>query len=209
MRVISGKARGMKLKAVAGDTTRPILDRAKESLFNILSGFIPGTRWLDLFAGTGQIGIEALSRGAAEVVFTDMAREAVRTIEDNLRHTRLTEGATVLLADAFTFLTRFGHQGGEPFDLIYIAPPQYQELWLKALTAVDAAADKLLADGGLVVVQIDPKEFAEAALTHLVLTDKRKYGRTLFAFYERPEADLGPLGVVDGEDNEAGADGAT
>ena len=91
-RVISGKARGKRLKLVPGDTTRPIMDRVKENLFNIL-GVVNGTRWLDLFAGTGQVGIEALSRGAAEVIFIDKARAAIQTIRDNLAHTRLEDGA--------------------------------------------------------------------------------------------------------------------
>jgi 16S rRNA (guanine966-N2)-methyltransferase len=89
-RVISGKARGKRLKLVPGDTTRPIMDRVKESLFNIL-GVVSGTRWLDLFAGTGQVGIEALSRGAAAVVFVDSGRAAVQTVRDNLAFTRLDE----------------------------------------------------------------------------------------------------------------------
>ncbi|HNS38872.1 MAG TPA: RsmD family RNA methyltransferase, partial [Promineifilum sp.] len=91
-RVISGKAKGRRLKLVPGDTTRPIMDRVKESLFNIL-GDIQGTRWLDLYAGTGQVGIEALSRGAAAVVFIDKARAAIQTIRDNLNHTQLMDGA--------------------------------------------------------------------------------------------------------------------
>ena len=94
-RVIAGKAKGRRLKLVPGDTTRPIMDRVKESLFNIL-GDVAGTHWLDLFAGTGQVGIEALSRGAATVVFIDSARAAVQTVRDNLATTRLGEGATVL-----------------------------------------------------------------------------------------------------------------
>lgn len=185
MRVISGKARGTKLKAVPGDTTRPILDRAKESLFNILRPMIGGTRWLDMFAGTGQVGIEALSRGAAEVVFTDSARAAVRTIQANLKQTRLQEGAEVHQADAFAFLQRVIGGRVERFDLIYIAPPQYKEIWIEAVKLVDAHAADCLFEEGMVVVQIDPSEMAEVAMANLELVDERKYGRTLFLFYER------------------------
>lgn len=187
MRVISGKARGTKLKSVPGDTTRPILDRAKESLFNILRPMIAGTRWLDMFAGTGQVGIEALSRGAAEVVFTDSARAAVRTIQDNLKQTRLTEGAEVHQTDAFAYLQRVMGGMVKPFDLIYIAPPQYKEIWVDALKMVDQHAADCLYEDGMVVVQIDPKEYKELALTNLQETDQRKYGRTLFCFYEMAE----------------------
>ena len=183
-RVIGGKARGQRLKLVPGDTTRPIMDRVKESLFNIL-GDVGGTRWLDLFAGTGQVGIEALSRGAAGVVFTDNARAAVQTIRDNLAYTRLTDGATVQQIDAFRFLRE---TSALPFDIIFVAPPQYKELWSAALTAIDAAADRMLAAGGQVVVQIDPREFRETPLQQLELSDKRRYGNTLLCFYERPAA---------------------
>lgn len=178
-RVVSGKAKGRRLKLVPGDTTRPIMDRVKESLFNIL-GDVEGTRWLDLFAGTGQVGIEALSRGAAAVVFVDNARAAVRTVRDNLEHTRLTEGATVVQADAFHYLRDTAEP---PFDVIYIAPPQYKELWSAALSAVDAAAARYLTEEGQAIVQIDPREFQELTLRHLVLNDKRRYGSTLLCFY--------------------------
>jgi len=180
-RVVSGKAKGRRLKLVPGDTTRPIMDRVKESLFNIL-GPLAATRWLDLFAGTGQVGIEALSRGAAAVVFVDNARAAIQTVRENLAATRLTDGARVVAADAFQFLRDTGEA---PFDVIFIAPPQYKELWVTALTAVDAAADRYLTADGRVVVQIDPREFKELPLQALVLSDKRKYGNTLLCFYDR------------------------
>lgn len=180
-RVISGKAKGRRLKLVPGDTTRPIMDRVKESLFNIL-GDVHGTRWLDMYAGTGQVGIEALSRGAAEVVFVDKARAAVQTVRDNLAHTRLTDGAAVVQADALAYLR---DAGARPFDVIYVAPPQYLEMWVEALQAVDLAAGRLLADGGLAIVQIDPREFKELVLGNLSLIDKRRYGNTLLCFYQR------------------------
>lgn len=181
-RVISGKAKGKRLKLVPGDTTRPIMDRVKESLFNIL-GDVGGTRWLDLFAGTGQVGIEALSRGAAEVVFVDSARAAIQTVRDNLAFTRLGEGARVVPSDAFRYLRDSGER---PFDVVFIAPPQYKELWSAALTAIDAAAERFLTDDGQAIVQIDPREFQEVSLQHLTLADKRRYGNTLLCFYRRP-----------------------
>jgi 16S rRNA (guanine966-N2)-methyltransferase len=183
MRVISGSAKGTRLKSVPGDETRPVLDRAKENLFNILGNFVPGTRWLDLFAGTGQVGIEALSRGADSCVFVDTSRPAIRVIEENLRHTRLTAGAQIHQSDAFAYLQRLRNHP-KPFDLIYIAPPQYQELWLQALLLVDKYPDAYLYEEGVVVVQIDPKEQQSPELTHLRLMDERKYGRTMFLFYQ-------------------------
>jgi 16S rRNA (guanine(966)-N(2))-methyltransferase RsmD len=161
------------------------MDRVKESLFNIL-GAVGGTRWLDLFAGTGQVGIEALSRGAAAVVFVDSARAAIQTVRDNLAYTRLTDGATVVQADAFRFLRETSEP---PFDVVFIAPPQYKELWIAALSAVDAAAERYLTEDGQAVVQIDPREFKELPLLNLVLRDKRRYGNTLLCFYARDVAD--------------------
>lgn len=180
MRVISGTARGRKLKKVPGDSTRPIMDRVKENLFNLLRDETADLRWLDLFAGTGQVGIEALSRGAAEVVFIDSVRAAIRTIEANLRHTRLAENGTVIRSDAFTYLKR---QGKRPFDLIYIAPPQYQRLWVQAIQQVDRQTSTLLTENGIAVVQINPKESEELPLKNLTIYDQRKYGNTLLIFF--------------------------
>jgi len=180
MRVIAGKARGRRLKRVPGDTTRPIMDRAKESLFNILAPRLLDSSWLDMFAGTGAVGIEALSRGAADVLFLDLARQAVRTIDENLQHTGLVQGSSVLRVDALLYVARYA---GPPFDFIYIAPPQYKGLWLDALQLVDSGAARLLAPGGTAIVQIDPKEFRETALASLALVDQRRYGKTMLCFY--------------------------
>jgi 16S rRNA (guanine(966)-N(2))-methyltransferase RsmD len=180
MRVIGGKARGRKLKRVPGDSTRPIMDRVKENLFNIL-GDVAGERWLDLFAGTGQVGIEALSRGAAEVVFIDKVRQAILTIQDNLRQTGLAAGAEVVQLDAFVYLERLP---ARPYDLIYIAPPQYQGIWAKVLAVLDARPSAYLTEQGIAVAQIDPKEYEPLQLTNLKLYDNRRYGNTQLCFYE-------------------------
>jgi 16S rRNA (guanine(966)-N(2))-methyltransferase RsmD len=183
MRVISGKAKGRKLKRVPGDSTRPIMDRVKENLFNILGDCVPGSRWLDLFAGTGQVGIEALSRDAAQVFFVDNVGGAIRTIKNNLRHTSLAAGAVVLQMDAFRYLDS---PTGAPFDLIYIAPPQYKGMWEKVLLILDQRPSDYLTPEGLAVVQIDPKEYRDLELDKLVESDQRRYGSTLLCFYELP-----------------------
>jgi 16S rRNA (guanine966-N2)-methyltransferase len=181
MRVISGRAKGRRLKKVPGDTTRPIMDRVKESLFNILGSEVLEARWLDLFAGTGQVGIEALSRGAAEVVFVDKVRPAIKTIQDNLRHTRLQAGAEVVQADAFDYLARGGYV---PFDLIYVAPPQYMRLWVDVMMVLDERPLTYLAPQGQIVAQIDPKEYEDLPLKNLALYKERTYGNTQLLFYE-------------------------
>ena len=181
MRVISGKAKGRKLKRVPGDSTRPIMDRVKENMFNILGDFVPGSRWLDLFAGTGQVGIEALSRQAAEVVFVDNVYAAIRTINDNLSHTQLAEDAKVLKTDAFRYLES---PYGAPFDLIYVAPPQYKQMWQEVMLILDKRPLEYFSADGIVVVQIDPKEFVELEMANLNEYDRRRYGSTLLCFYE-------------------------
>jgi 16S rRNA (guanine966-N2)-methyltransferase len=182
IRVIAGTAKGRKLKLVPGDSTRPIMDRVKESLFNILGTGIRGCSFLDLFAGTGSVGIEALSRGAERVLFIDNDRLAVRTVHENLEHTRLADRAEVLRTDAFVYLQR---QNPEAFEYIYVAPPQYKGMWKKILLALDENPAHLQPDG-VVVVQIDPSEREEVALRVLRQYDERLYGRTLLWFFERP-----------------------
>ncbi len=179
MRVIAGKAKGMQLQAVPGSGTRPISDRVKEALFNILGAETVGARLLDLFAGTGSVGIEALSRGAEQVVFVEKRAQAISTIHANLRHTKLQAGGRVVKADVFRYL-----QGEpEPFDLVYVAPPQYEGFWSQTLLALEANPG-WLSRYGLVVVQIFPKELEALPLETLQLVDQRKYGSTLLCFYE-------------------------
>lgn len=181
LRVIAGKAKGRKLKSVPGDTTRPITDRVKESLFNILAGDVTDSNWWDLFGGTGAVGIEALSRGANSVRFTDLNRAPVETIKFNVEHCGFKSQAEIRRADAFAVLSS---KPDRQFEYIYIAPPQYKEMWSKAVALVDENMD-WLADDGWVIVQIAPKEYKELALENLVEFEQRKYGSTLLVFYER------------------------
>lgn len=179
MRVIAGLAKGRRLRSVPGDATRPITDRVKEALFDILGDRVVGCRFLDLFGGTGAVGIEALSRGAAHCTFVERSWQAVRTIRENLELTGLSEKAEVVRGDSFAYLRR---PGLDPFDLIYVAPPQYRGLWRKALEQVDARP-VLLTPDGLVIVQIHPREAEDVPLHHLALRDERRYGSTLLRFY--------------------------
>lgn len=181
LRIISGSARGMRIKDVPGDTTRPVTDRVKESLFNILANDVRESSWLDLFAGTGSIGIEALSRGAEFVRFNEMNRLAIHTINTNLEITRLKANGQVTQGDAFTLLRSVPPRS---FDYIYIAPPQYKEMWSEALHMLDENPTWLSEDGW-VIVQIHPVEMKEIELNNLTEIDRRKYGSTLLVFYEQ------------------------
>jgi 16S rRNA (guanine966-N2)-methyltransferase len=183
MRVIAGKARGHRLKSVPGKGTRPITDRAKSALFSIIGNDVINCRFLDLFAGTGQVGIEALSRGAAEAVFVELMAPALRTIRENLAHTKLEEGARVVRADVFRFLASGAELAGA-FEYAYVAPPQYRGLWVKTLRALDADPG-WLADDGWAIAQIHPREYEEMALDHLTLFDQRTYGSVMLCFYGR------------------------
>lgn len=179
MRVIGGEAKGRRLFSVPGETTRPITDRVKEALFDILAGRVSGARFLDLFAGTGGVGIEALSRGAQEAIFVERDERALSTLRRNLAITQLASRAQVIRRDVFKFIANYK---GEPFDIVYVAPPQYKGLWAKTLQALDQSS--LLAPGTLVVAQIHPKEYEPLELHQLTLSDQRKYGSTLLCFYK-------------------------
>jgi 16S rRNA (guanine(966)-N(2))-methyltransferase RsmD len=181
MRVIAGKAKGRRLASVPGEGTRPITDRTKESLFNILAGEVEDARVLDLFAGTGSVGIEALSRGAREVWFVEREWKALQVIRANLQTTGFTGQARAIRQDVFKFIRRAA--GRERFDIIYVAPPQYMGLWAKALQELDEL--DLLESGGVVIAQIHPKEYAELALKTLHLEDQRRYGSTILCFYRQ------------------------
>lgn len=182
-RIISGKAKGMRLQGVPGNITRPITDRVKEALFNILGPDVESASLLDLFAGTGSVGIEALSRGASFVHFNDIHRLAIATIRANLEHTRLGDRAKITQQDAFTLIST---QPPQSFDYIFIAPPQYKNLWKETLFKLDQNIN-WLADDGWVIVQIDPVEYEKLSLSHLNEFDQRRYGSTLLLFFERTQ----------------------
>ena len=191
MRVISGIAKGRTLKS-PGEATRPVTDRVKENLFNILGSRVQDANVLDLFAGAGSIGIEALSRGARHSTFVELDREALRAIYQNLELTGLTERAKVVKLDVFKFIRHSspplldtGEGKGGGYDLIYIAPPQYKELWSETLKQLNGRG--FLSDKGIVVAQIYPKEYHELELSEFVIYDQRTYGSTMLCFYRKSD----------------------
>ncbi len=185
MRVIAGEAKGRRLRSVPGDVTRPITDRVKEALFDILGERVVGARVLDLFAGTGSVGIEALSRGAQRAVFVEQDGRALRAIRENLHATHLRERAEIIARDVFDYLAR--PRSEELFDIVYVAPPQYKGLWARTLRALDQRPP--LASQSVIVVQIFPKEYEPLTLANLALTDQRRYGSTLLCFYGLVDAE--------------------
>jgi 16S rRNA (guanine(966)-N(2))-methyltransferase RsmD len=167
---------------VPGDDVRPIGDRPKEALFNILGPLIQDTVFLDMFAGTGSVGIEALSRGAAQCVFLDTNRQAIHTTQANLDLAELRARALVFQQDAFHFI-EFNRD--RKYEFVFIAPPQYRDIWKKAVLAIDRNHEILQPDAWI-ICQMHPDEYEEVELKVLTLFDQRRYGNTLLVFYEYP-----------------------
>ena len=184
MRVVAGTAKGRHLKSPNSTKTRPIIDRVKTALFDILADRVEDAEVLDLFGGVGSVGIEALSRGARHATFVELDSGIAEILRENLRITGTLDRAEVIRGDAFRYL-QTAAATHRLFDLIYIAPPQYHQLAAQALRQLDATP--LTTPDGLIIVQIDPRERLDlATLTplHFDLTDERKYGSTLLMFYE-------------------------
>ena len=179
MRVISGTARGKVLKTPKGQHTRPTADRVKEALFSIIQFDLPGTRVLDLFGGTGQLGIEALSRGASKACFVDERDDACRLIRDNLRITGFENKAIVLRSDYLSFLS----QTREKFDIILLDPP-YAEVFLenslKMITEID-----ILQSGGIIVTERPAGKALLLDFDGYTRSKDYKYGQTVLTLYRK------------------------
>ena len=173
MRIITGSAKGCRLKAPKGQDTRPTADRIKESLLNILGTRVFEQRVLDIFAGTGNLGLEALSRGAASAVFIDQATAAL--IRENAEHTHLSEKAEILRGDVFQYLQRFA-VSGRRFGLIFCDPPYHKGLWERALLFFDSA--EVLAAEGMLIVEHGRDENVLPELQRLERIRNQTYGST-------------------------------
>ncbi len=175
MRIITGSARGCRLKTPKGaEVTRPTADRVKESLFNILGTMVQDRKVLDIFAGTGNLGIEALSRGAQSAVFVDKA--TAKLIAENLQLTRLADKAVVRGGDVFAELAR-QEAAAAAFSLIFCDPPYHKELWQRALCQIDRSTG-LMAENGILVVEHGADENELPVLENLMLVHNRRYGHT-------------------------------
>jgi 16S rRNA (guanine966-N2)-methyltransferase len=185
-RVIAGSARGILLRA-PGPATRPLADRVKQTLFAILEPSLPGARVLDLFAGSGAAGIEALSRGAALATFVEKDGGAVSVIEQNLAAAHLAgPGAKVVRSEAMAWLART-NAAVEPFDLIFADPPYAEtELLLRTLTAL-GSADAPLAPGARVIAKHFWRDRPPERIGMLAFERDRRFGETALTFYRREE----------------------
>jgi 16S rRNA (guanine966-N2)-methyltransferase len=188
VRIVGGDAKGRRLKHPKVPGTRPVIDRVKTALFDILGARVVDVRFLDLFAGTGAVGLEALSRGAAHATFIELSQQVVAVLRENLQTTGLAERAEVIKGDAFRFLDLAAAQG-KRYDMVYIAPPQYHQLAAKAMAQVEQLP--LTEAGALAIVQIFPKERVDLdrlPLQKFRQVDERRYGSTLLLFYEHRAA---------------------
>ena len=179
MRVITGKARGIQLKTPEGLTTRPTADRVKEALFSIIQFEIPGARVLDLFGGTGQLGIEALSRGAKSATFVDAGEPACRLIRENLRRTRMEADAKVIRSDYLDYLKRCR----EEYDIILLDPP-YAEVFLENALKQIAEID-ILRSGGIIVAERPLGKELPWEFEGFTRSKDYKYGKTLLTIYRK------------------------
>ena len=179
MRVITGKARGVNLKTPEGLTTRPTADRVKEALFSVINFDVPGAQVLDLFGGTGQLGIEALSRGANHAVFVDESDKACALIRENLRRTKLEQQGRVVRSDYLAFL----RSCKGCFDIIFLDPP-YAEVFLenalKCITEID-----ILRSGGIIVCERPLDKDLPWDYPGYIRSRDYKYGKTLITLYRK------------------------
>ncbi len=182
MRVISGEAKGRRLKTPADGFIRPTADRAKETLFDIIGAEVPGAMVLDLFAGTGNLGIEALSRGARAVFFVDSDRRAVAVIRKNLDLVNGSARSTVWQADAFSSLARLQRMRRR-FNLVFCDPPYDQRLAERSLEAL--VRRKLVAEHGMVIMEHHRKEVLPPRVADLMMTDQRRFGDSLLTFFRQ------------------------
>jgi len=175
MRVITGLARGRRLETLPGDNTRPTGEKVKESIFSSIQFDLEGRRVLDLFAGSGQLGIEALSRGASGCVFVDKNTDAVRVIKQNLQHTGLMEKAQVLGTDAVSYLTR----PGDRFDLVFLDPPYASDLLEQVLYKVEP----LVNDGGIIICETNETTKLPVRLGRFYLAKAARFGQAFIRIY--------------------------
>jgi 16S rRNA (guanine(966)-N(2))-methyltransferase RsmD len=178
-RIIGGSLKGFRLKSIPGNQTRPITDRVKENLFNIIGNDIIDSSFLDAFSGTGSVGIEAYSRGAEFIQFIEKDKKSYSILNKNLEYISNQNAFSFINTDAFIFLSKFSYRR---FDYIFIAPPQYHRMWIKALKIIDDNK-YLLNDDGWIIIQIDPVEYESIQLLNFYEFEKRKYGRTLLVFF--------------------------
>jgi 16S rRNA (guanine966-N2)-methyltransferase len=180
MRIISGKYRGHQLVSFQADHIRPTTDRVKESLFNIIQGYVDGARVLDLFSGTGNLGIEALSRGASEVTFVEKTKKSIQILEKNLAKLKVDEPYKIIQKDALAFLQSFD---GQAFDLIFADPPFTEAMAHDVMISADAS--RVFHSETLFMIESARKEKILDDYPTLTRYDHREFGDKVLSFFKK------------------------
>lgn len=181
MRVITGTARGRKLVTLDGDDVRPTTDKVKESLFNIIQFDVEGSLFLDLFAGCGQIGIEALSRGARQAVFVDKSKKSIDVVKTNLKTTGFEKNASIMNTDSVAFLSR----RSEKYDIAFLDPPYGTGVLQSALEKLDA----VMSESGIIICESGVREELPEQVGKFRLLKKYSYGKTALTTYKIPDTE--------------------
>ncbi|BDR66868.1 methyltransferase [Clostridium tetani] len=184
MRIIAGSARGRKILPPEGMNTRPTLDRVKENIFNMIQVHVYGAKTLDLFAGTGSLGLEAVSRGASECYLIDRFPKTYSSLETNVKNLGFEDKCKCLNMDSYDALT-FLKEKGEEFDLIFIDPPYLKDMVPSAIEKIDEY--NLLKEDGIISIKIDSKEEIFEGSEHIKLVRIKRYGNTTVCFYRHKE----------------------
>lgn len=182
MRIVAGSKRGLKLNTIESDSTRPTKDMVREALFSIILEYIPNSTVLDLFAGSGAIGIEALSRGASKCYFSDNNPECIKVIKDNLTKASFLNQSETYKLDYLDMIDKVRNVS---FDVIYIDPPYNLGLGIKAIERISSY--DLLKKNGILVFETDTGELAPDEIGVFTKIKSKKYGRNFLSFYERKE----------------------
>ena len=182
MRIISGKAKGTKLYTLQGDNTRPTLDRVKESIFNIIQSQIPEATVLDLFAGSGAIGLEMLSRGAKKAILCDKSKEAIGIIKKNIQNTHMEEKVELYNIDFKECIEKVSK---EKFDIIYIDPPYETNFIEKSLEKI--IEKNIIQENGIIILETDDEKRIKKEIEkiNVAIIDERKYGRANIIFLSK------------------------
>ncbi|MGE5473120.1 MAG: 16S rRNA (guanine(966)-N(2))-methyltransferase RsmD [Ignavibacteriales bacterium] len=183
LRVISGKSGGLLLKSLKGMQTRPTADRIKESLFSIIGSLLDGSAVLDLFAGSGALGIEALSRGAKTAIFVDASKESINIIKENVRHTGFQETSEIYHNDYERAIKALS-QNNIKFDIIFLDPPYGKGMEIKAVESI--IQKNLISDKGIIIIETE--EILADNIFEMKKYDERSYGRTKLSFFMKEKA---------------------
>lgn len=182
MRVVSGKLRGMKLNTIEGDSTRPTRDIVKEALFSILMNDIEDSIFLDLFSGSGAVGIEAISRGAKEAIMVDLNPACVKIIRENVKKAKIEENVRIYNTDYKMALKKLQ---GQKIDIAYIDPPYNREMGVDAVLRMSEY--DLLSNEGIIIIETDSKEEIPSIIGRYEKYNYKRYGRNILSFYRRKE----------------------